>query len=346
MRRFYILDALRGVLALDVAIGHAGMFPLFGSIHQSNTLLALLARGWDTFVFGPPAVIAFFIISGFCIHYPFSDGDSSYAVWRFYARRYLRILIPVACVVAILKAKSPVGTTVFGENSIIWHSTLWSLVCEEIYYAAYPLLARLARTMGWARVIAISCLPMVVIMWWFFPSAEWNDVGIAGTSLTLLPVWLSGCYLAEHSRTLRDVYSSRQIWAWRGSAWLVMWLALVLHFHTNLHQTISGPLVGLAYYYWLRAEICYGRDRMPSKILVWTGQWSYSLYLIHPVVIDGWLTYGGPNPGSRIGWIALLLATLIASYAFYLAVEKPSHKLASRIRLADHAVTSSVVTTG
>jgi len=66
-----ILDALRFVLALWVAVGHYGMIPLFGDVDTGTGLWHLFKRGWNTTVFGTPAVIVFFVISGFCIHLPF-----------------------------------------------------------------------------------------------------------------------------------------------------------------------------------------------------------------------------------------------------------------------------------
>lgn len=68
---FPILNALRFVLAFWVAVGHFEMLPLFGDPNTGTGLWHLFKRGWSTVVFGTPAVIVFFVISGFCIHLPF-----------------------------------------------------------------------------------------------------------------------------------------------------------------------------------------------------------------------------------------------------------------------------------
>jgi peptidoglycan/LPS O-acetylase OafA/YrhL len=57
LKRYYVIDALRSVLALCVAIGH--VFPLFGPVSQQDAFWDFLANGFRTMVFGPPAVIAF-----------------------------------------------------------------------------------------------------------------------------------------------------------------------------------------------------------------------------------------------------------------------------------------------
>lgn len=346
MKRFEILDALRGILALDVTIGHLGVFPLFGSPHQSDYTLALLARAWNTTVFGPPAVVAFFIISGFCVHFPFAESGQVCAVGRFYARRYLRVLIPVIFVLALFKETLPSQTILLGRDSIIWDSTLWSLVCEEIYYALYPALSRLARITGWRVIIGAACVPMAVVVWWFFPAIDWNGVGIIGTTLTLFPVWLSGCHLAENVVKLNGNHLTWKIWAWRGIAWTTMWLALVLHFHTIFHQTTTGPLIGVVYYFWLRMELSYHVARKLASPLSWMGQWSYSLYLIHPIAIELCIKSGYLDLFAKLDWLAAFGITLLGAYVFYLLVERPSHRLARMIPLLDGTRSGVVLQNG
>lgn len=319
-------------MALCVAIGHAGMFPLFGAVGQSNGYLELFARGFRTAIFGPPAVIAFFVISGFCIHYPFAETKSKCPILRFYARRYIRILVPVIFTVVIFKVVFP-ATIVFGIDSILWHSTLWSIICEEIYYAMYPLLNRLSAQFGWLIIISLAFITSVSVSWHSFSAVEWQDMGIVTTAVTLFPVWLMGCYLAEHVSELNKVYSTRQIWLWRVTAAATMWIASILHFHLGIHQTQSGLWIGVIYYFWIRAEISYYRTRSPWKLLVWAGRWSYSLYLIHPIIVGVCLKYGLRAYESRLDWFAVMAFVLSGSYAFYLVVERPSHNQARKISL-------------
>ena len=98
---------------------------------------------------GPAAVIVFFVISGFCIHFPFRRATSVTPLAPFYARRYLRILIPVAAAIFLSR---PLGVNL----GLLGGSILWSLICEEIYYGLYPWLLRLRNRFGWRRMIAVS----------------------------------------------------------------------------------------------------------------------------------------------------------------------------------------------
>jgi peptidoglycan/LPS O-acetylase OafA/YrhL len=332
VKRLSILDALRCVLAFCVTIGHHGMFPLFGPAGQANALADHLARALDTVVFGPPAVIAFFVISGFCIHYPYCQGRRRVVIGRFYARRYIRIGLPVIGVLVSFKVFFP-ETIIFGDRTLLWYSTLWSVVCEEIYYGAYPLLSHWAERWGWETLIGVAVFVSLCTTCLYFPARDWEDIGVLATTVTLLPVWLMGCQLAQASFSMRQDYSVKGIWIRRFCAWAMMWLALVLHFHAGIYQTATGLWLGVGYYFWLRAEICYYRNRETRRALAWAGQWSYSLYLVHPLVIKILSHYGILELEIRGRWIVGFLLILASSYAFYLLIERPSHKLARKIAL-------------
>jgi peptidoglycan/LPS O-acetylase OafA/YrhL len=326
-----ILDALRGILALVVVLGHLGMPPVLGAIEQKDPVLGGLARLWCTFAFGPPAVIAFFVISGFCIHYPFGSGKNL-PVICFYLRRYLRIGIPIMAVVAILGWIQP-GVVLFGEKSVLWRSTLWSVLCEEIYYAVYPLLLLARLRLGMWPLLLVSLLSSVAVIAWTFPAADWSDLGVLGTSIVLLPVWLLGAIMAEWARNRTPSAEIRGFgisW-WRAGAWGIMWLALVLHFHGGVHQTATGLVVGIFAFFWLRAEI--RNAASPSPLLLSFGAWSYSLYLVHPVVISFLYRSGIDAQASLAGWALTMALILALSYLFFLLIEAPSHALARRISL-------------
>jgi peptidoglycan/LPS O-acetylase OafA/YrhL len=301
-------------------------------VGQNDGTLDLLARGVRTLVWGPPAVIVFFVISGFCIHYPFVKKIEKFPIVRFYARRYLRILVPVIFTVAMFKTLVP-KTVVFGSNSILWHSTLWSVLCEEIYYAIYPALNRLRLTVGWPTILTGAFGIAILVALYYLPAQDWQDMGIINTTIVLFPVWLLGCHLAENLSSLTKEYSNQNIWVWRLGAWLTMWVAEMLHFHGGIHQIQTGLWTGVIFYFWLRAEVSYYRNRNPWRLLVWAGQWSYSLYLVHPIVISMCAASGLWAFESRQNWIVVVALILLTSYVFYLAIERPSHSLAKRISL-------------
>jgi peptidoglycan/LPS O-acetylase OafA/YrhL len=330
--RYPVLDALRIVLAFWVAVGHYGVFPLFAGADEATRFGRFLTHGWSTVVFGTPAVIVFFVISGFCIHLPFR-GDKKLEVGRYYLRRYTRILIPVAGALLVYRLDG-VKLHFWGEHSILWESPLWSLLCEEVYYAAYPLLRVIRNRVGWRVLLPSVFAASVATAATHFHSVTWHDFGPLGTSLILLPVWLLGCLLAEQSSTLPALDSGSRIWMWRFAIWLGCWTAEMLHFKGGVPYTQTMAWFGILAYFWVKNEISYSRKHEPLGSLAAAGAWSYSLYLVHAQGMDLFVRLRIPNLGYALNWVVTMVLALGAAYVFYLLVERPSHRLARKISVS------------
>lgn len=326
-----VLDAMRFVLAFWVAVAHYEMIPLFGDPATGSGIWHLFKHAWKSVVFGTPAVIVFFVISGFCIHLPFR-GTAKIDVLRYYLRRYTRILIPVAAAVVVYHFMGA-NFTWEGKGSILWNSPLWSLACEEIYYAFYPLLRWIRNIFGWRKMLPVSFAGAVAVAATHPFQDGWDVFGPFGTAMILLPVWLLGCFLAEQAESLGEKDRHISIWFWRFLAWLGCWSAEMLHFKLHIHYTQTMVWFGVLAYFWVREEIANGKTHSPSKYLVAAGAWSYSLYLMHwygKTIVDD---LGLNNFGGIIEWFLVMAACLVIAYLFYLAVERPSHKLARKIKV-------------
>jgi peptidoglycan/LPS O-acetylase OafA/YrhL len=326
-----VLDALRFALAFWVAVGHYEMIPLFGDPNTGTGLWRLFKHGWSTVVFGTPAVIVFFVISGFCIHLPFR-GSVKIDVARYYLRRYTRILIPVAAALVVYRILGN-RLTLRGEHSILWESPLWSLACEEIYYALYPFLRWIRNGIGWSKTLAGSFVLGTAIALQHPHAETWHAFGPFGTAMMLLPVWLLGCLLAEQGESLAGATPRFSIWFWRFLAWLGCWTSEMMHFKLHIPYTQTMLWFGVLAYFWVRQEIKYGKIHAPSRYLVAGGAWSYSLYLMH---WNGETVLSHFVPGNLKGlvdWFLVLATCLVISYVFYLLVERPSHSLARKIKL-------------
>jgi len=326
-----VLDVLRFILAFWVAVGHYGMIPLLGDPTTGTGLWYLFKRGWGTVVFGTPAVIVFFVISGFCIHLPFR-GSGKIDVARYYLRRYTRILIPVAGALVIYRLLGQ-HMIFWGEHSILWESPLWSLACEEIYYAMYPLLRWIRNKVGWKILLPASFALSVPIAATHPHAGNWHVFGPFGTAMMLLPVWLLGCLLAEQGESLVDVNPKWSIWAWRFLAWLGSWVAEMMHFKMGISYTQTMVWFGVLAYFWLRQEVAHGKNHPPNRWLVAAGAWSYSLYLVHAQGGSLFVRLRLPSMGGVIDWMLVMASSLIFAYLFYFLVERPSHKLARKIKV-------------
>jgi peptidoglycan/LPS O-acetylase OafA/YrhL len=331
-RHYPVLDALRFVLAFWVAVGHYEILPIFAGVDTAAPFGRFVTHAWQSVVFGTPAVIVFFVISGFCIHLPFR-GDKPLAVGRYYLRRYTRILIPVAGALCVYRLDGQ-KLTFLGEHSILWESPLWSLACEEIYYAFYPLLRIIRRRIGWKLLLPTVFVASALTAATHLHSMTWHDFGPFGTSLILLPVWLLGCLLAEQADSIPVMDSKLQIWLWRFLIWLGCWTSEMLHFKGGIPYTQTMTWFGLLAYFWVKKEIAYGKHTAPNRYLARAGAWSYSLYLVHAPGMGFFEKLPIPYLGYLFNWFGTMLSSLGFSYIFYLLVERPSHNLARKIAVA------------
>src|SRR5215469_13011038 len=126
------LDSIRFACAFVVVLFHFGVVP--HSILGTG-LLGLTARGILGSLFdGPAAVIVFFVISGFCIHFPYRKNPTV-NLPAYYSRRLIRIGAP-ALIALLLWAW--VGVKLAPDDPGIF----WSIICEIEYYLLYPVLLR------------------------------------------------------------------------------------------------------------------------------------------------------------------------------------------------------------
>lgn len=318
--RLSALDAVRFVCALFVVLHHIELLP-FAERFAPDI--------YRYFFFGPSAVVVFFVISGFCIHIAYRDRDD--IEWgSYFIRRYLRILPPIL-VIVLVGAMAGVSYAPYGG----W--VTWSLICELLYYTTYPALLPLCRRFGWAPIVLVS---------YAIGYATYSVVGQGGTSIsdypaniardTLLfsPGWLLGAWLA-------DVYANdirppiKNVWVMRTAVLALSFVLAAAHYRGVVHHNWTLPLLCAAAAMWLWAELYYGR--WPAW-LAKAGEWSYSLYLVHPAAFYGMATLFAMVPFLTARWIIAIGFILVASYVFYRLVEVPSHRMARHLARRVQAV--------
>jgi peptidoglycan/LPS O-acetylase OafA/YrhL len=312
------LDALRFVLAMWVVFGHVGLPP----VDESERTVARAV--YHNIISGPAAVIVFFVISGFCIHFPYRNGRSL-DLLSFYARRHIRILVPVA-VASMIAA--PLGI----KLALLSDSILWSLLCEEIYYTIYPFLRLLAARVGFGVLFSLTLVLSYVVAFTLpndgnYPSYHWGLNWVLG-----LPCWLLGCMLAESCELARrsSIPTSRRIWYWRLTVWGLSVVCSVLRFHTQVTYPYTLNLFAIVAAVWLRYEIRVA-DAQGASWLEPAGRISYSIYLMHLQANAIWKWFRQePHPTSTAVWIVQIAFILLVSGVFFLSVEWPAHALARK----------------
>lgn len=332
MKRVIGLDSLRFVMAFIVLLGHGAIPSFSDSLIEQYKIIYLLDLGLKFIQpSGIAAVMAFFILSGFVIHYPYTDGKTL-NIPEFYAKRFLRILIPgfIATVIYYICFGSMLGV-------------IWSLICELIYYLLYPLIYKYKDRFLLLFTSISFLLSYSVSIIYSLYSTEYNGdfhrTGYFFTWIVGLPVWLLGVILAEqYKRKIANKETNikyYKLWLWRIGVYFAASFCLLLRFHMNIAYSFTLPIYALLLYFWIKNEISFYQNRTEYQLLEYGGLMSYSIYLIHAHIISLLIYINGGNTITS-NWLLCLFAiigSLLASWIFYIIIEKPSHKLARSIRI-------------
>ena len=322
MYRVRGLDAIRFVCAFWVVIWHYDVPVPFG--HSGGSLpVRLFDMLLHSSFNGTTAVIVFFVISGFAIHYPFRHGEKPHWV-EYFGRRYVRIGIPMLTVMALLHFAGPGAWAT--EQSV-----MWSLYAEIIYYTLYPLLRAARWRFGWTPLLALSSLGALLLALYDPHGTHFHLYGIQLNWVIGLASWLIGCVLAEQSDALSAARVPR-IWLWRVGVWAASTVFLVVRFHTPVGDSWMVTPFAVLVFLWLRQEIRQGRFHPPLPFLERAGAWSYSLYLVHLPSLWVVSSLHPPIHNQVAMWSFEVALALLLSYLFYLTVERPSHRLARRLK--------------
>ncbi len=325
----YGVDTLRIVAAIWVACGHGAFLNVKALL---GTHFGALSALFGVLFSGSAAVVIFFIISGFCIHYP--NINKASLDWKtFLVRRAARIGIPLLAIVLITRLLG--NEYVESENAV-----LWSLYCEIIYYALYPILFIIERNYK-IKIGHVLWLSVFISVAMLLTRAEYMRLWEFGYTLTWLfcaPAWLLGACLAEYFTPNSRRLLPGSLWYWRLCMIGLGSLSTLLLFHTpaQLHFTIGVPwtiipIVGLAYF-WVHDELLSFRLTVLTAKFETLGRASYSLYLIHKIGITA-LSPMAAHMNALVFWLIELFSIAAASAAFYFAVERPSHIVAKRVKI-------------
>lgn len=307
-----------------VVFAHMGFIPI-PELAGRTDFISMAIRGLRGILFpGQPAVVVFFIISGFCIHYPFRAGQSV-PLAAYFLRRYLRIGLPLVACLILAHWVEP-DHSAYNLRALN-DAVLWSLVAEIIYYGLYPFLLPIIRRIGWTAALIAAYFAALSVMCIHPSTGVYQHLGPSLAWVVGLPSWLLGCWLAE-SFGAPVPNTNRAIWAWRFLACFCASSASALFFLAKIGYPWSLLLISWIFAQWLKRELAWDSTRAPSRWLEWAGQWSYSLYLVHMVILTAWIRWGPGPQAERLEWAIRLGVVLLASLLFYLIVERPSHHFA------------------
>jgi peptidoglycan/LPS O-acetylase OafA/YrhL len=347
-QRFTFVDALRGLAALSVVLYHA---------YEGNHITGLLAHlpAWVTHLLkqGGIGVAVFFVLSGFVISHSVSSSRVTLPfVGRFMLRRSLRLeppywfAIALAMCFAYLSARvlsgkdlpaysaGQIAAHIFYLQEILGYPEInvifWTLCQEVQFYLVYVLLLALSRNdpaqpmQGRATVLTFAVAALISLLWpiGIFTEGPWR--------VSFLPLW--------HGFLL----GSGAYWAWRHPAiapyYLVYGAILLVAgvWHSDNFTTICA-LTSLL----LWAAAISGRiySACSWRWIQMLGAISYSLYLTHNPITGaafrvGYMVTGRSPILEAVWWLLAICACLVFAWGAWWLVERPSIRLARRVRLA------------
>lgn len=304
------------------------------------------------------AVDAFFMLSGFIMAHVYSTsfaaGTFSYRefvvarVARLYPMHLVMLGVTVAMVVGAIAIGATYDASTYSLQGLIetlflvqawfpaevginWNGPTWSLSAEWFAYLAFPLFAVIAlKLRNRPRVLlGVGVVAFIAIDAWYrhtfgkvLPRAE-DVMGIA----RVMPEFLIGMGLYGLGKTLNP---TRTV-AITATVATVAALLTAMHFSLDdrIIVALSAPVI-LSISLLSKAG-CEGF--MGSKPLVFAGEASFALYIVHMPVLVAWKglvsEFRGIDSGFTVGLMdlgILMLAAMTVAVIMHLLVEKPGRR--------------------
>lgn len=334
------LDGLRAVSITVVFLAHAGVSQLIP---------------------GGFGVTVFFFLSGYLITSLLAREWASFgsiALPEFYLRRLIRLGPPVAITLLLSVLAASAGwvggqldlgailSQIFfiynyyalytGAGSVDGLGILWSLAVEEQFYFVWPA-AMIALCRGWIGTRHIAFALAFLLAWrlvrfLLLGADEWTVYIATDTRLDSL---LYGCLLAlwERDGTASRVFRGRMEWYLAAAAALLLASFLIRDetFRSTLRYSLQGIALMPVFFFaisrpqhWLFRPLNWAPVRM-------LGVLSYTIYLVHYVILSALEQNGLGSPGSMSFVATAAILSIAYASAMYLLIERPLQSMRKRL---------------
>lgn len=297
------------------------------------------------------AVLLFFLISGFCIHYP-NTLPNTQPNWKNYLlRRFWRIyptyfiaLTLTACIsyccylmwgdttwnierifrVVTLSQNYPPGNGQFLSNP-----SLWTIPLEVEFYILYPFAFFLIAK---SRINILLIITTGMSCWTVYLNSQ-GIVWPSFTALFLWPSWLLGACVAQWQREGKLSNCNLPFLL------LATGVTLALALFSRLENWASWlQYIAWTGFYFLLFIFCLSQPNLLTRFLSkplfksisWVGKISFSLYLLHfPLFkLFGYLhkEIWNEKPANFLISLAYLVPVCFLGWLFFRWVESPIHK--------------------
>ena len=344
---------------------HGGNIPSLDGIRAIAVSIVFLAHsGLEHVIPGGLGVTIFFVLSGYLISTLLrsehaASGQLDFRA--FYLRRLLRLMPPLL-IVTTLAGLLAAWHFIDGEFSLAGLlavllyfgnyfviatdfadvpaglAVVWSLAVEEHFYLVYPLLAlallRMARIERSVATLATLCLAILAWRCWLATHGG-TEAHLTMATDTRVDAILFGCLLA----VCKNPWLEPPVPRFKRDAWLIAGALATLLF-TLLYRdalfrvTLRYSLQSLAVAVLIYMAVAHARHWsfrwLNARPLIYLGSISYTVYLVHHVVLLAIEKYR-----PQWNWIAVttiaLVVTLAIAEPMRRWVEEPCARLRRRL---------------
>lgn len=328
---------MRGYSALAVFLIHSGGMGLRQFSEFTNKVVN----------HGQYGVISFFVLSAFTICMSI-DREKNFKFGTYFLKRFFRIMpmYAVACIVAFFLGGVEYYLDFFGVNSnllnLFYHLTLlnlfdyryqnsligveWSIPVECFFYLLLPMAFMAVKRWPSSLAIILIVTAMLSVNGYFlYERYVTHDKDI----YDLVYRWSVVKFVFSFAFGIL-IYRVRNILDTKVNSFVILLWFLLLINYINLNY----PYQDLFYTIWVGGLIlfCAAKSTLSkllfeNRIILYIGNISYSLYLVHFIVIVHWF----PTFADTMTSLLVLAITLVISSITHTLIEKPGINFAKKL---------------
>lgn len=355
--RIPVIDFLRGLSCLGVLLYHVrvelwiGWWRITSYPHEYSSFAKAMAWLSIPTPFLGYAILLFFIISGFCIHYPNTSPTIDLCWKSYFKRRFWRIYPTYIAALALTSGISYICFIFWGDETwdfekilrvatlsqnyppgngqFLSNPSLWTIPVEIEFYILYPLafcfFARLKSFFIW--IVAFGLCSTSI----YLSNHGYNWLSF--TAVFLWPSWLLGALVAQ-------LYRDQNFKNYKLHYFIpIVASSLGLGLLSRYQQWESWEqYLAWTSFYLFFFVFCLSKTNLLLKIMgkhlfdgiSWVGKISFSLYLVHFPVFKLLghlhLDFFGEKPANFLIPLLYLIPVILLSWIFFKWVEYPIHQ--------------------